>query len=206
MTTIARDPNHREDLRSRAVQHLLGNDAQALVRVDASAALRVLYELASSPSTASDALALLHELQVHQVEVELQDEELRRSRVELETSLGRQIQLYDCAPVAQLTVDRHAVLRELNRTGAALLGLDRDYLRGQSLESFLTSESVSNLRAILERGRGGNTTEFADLQLRTAPDAAIRHVHAAICPDPDGEGFLIGMLGSMATKATPRVR
>ena len=206
MTTIARDPNHREDLRSRAVKHLLGNDAQALVRVDASAALRVLYELASSPSTASDALALLHELQVHQVEVDLQDEELRRSRVELETSLGRQIQLYDYAPVAQLTVDRHAVLRELNRTGAALLGFDRDYLRGQSLETFLTTDSTTKLRAMLERVRGGNTTEFADLQLRAAPDAAIRRVHAAVCPDPDDEGFLIGMLGSTGTKATPRVR
>ena len=206
MTTMTCDPSHREDLRSRAVQHLLGNDARELVRVDASAALRVLYGLASSPSTASDALALLHELQVHQVEVDLQDEELRRSRVELETSLGRQIQLYDYAPVAQLTVDRHAVLRELNRTGAALLGFDRDYLRGQSLETFLTTDSTTKLRAMLERVRGGNTTEFADLQLRAAPDAAIRRVHAAVCPDPDDEGFLIGMLGSTGTKATPRVR
>ena len=138
-----RNPNLRDALRSRAVAHLKGRDAQ----VDASTALGVLYDLASSPSTAPDALALLHELQVHQVEVDLQDEELRRSRAELETSLNRQVQLYDYAPVGYLTVDCSAMLRELNRTGATLLGCERDFLRGRSLESFLTPESVSTLRA-----------------------------------------------------------
>ena len=60
---------------------------------------------------------MLHELQVHQVEVDLQDEELRRSRLELETSLNRQVQLYDYAPVGYLTVDCKAVLREGRRFG-----------------------------------------------------------------------------------------
>ena len=116
--------------RSRALE---GSLAQ---KTDASAALGVLYELASSPSTAPDALALLHELQVHQVEVDLQDEELRRSRVELETSLNRQVQLYDYAPIGFFTVDGNAVMRELNQTGASLLGFERDFLRGRSLDEF----------------------------------------------------------------------
>src|ERR1035438_2766978 len=125
MTTNSDNPNRGDDLRSRAVAHLKGPDAQA--RADGSAALGVLYELASSPSTAPNALALLHELQVHQVEVDLQDEELRRSRLELETSLNRQVQLYDYAPVGYLTVDCNAVLRELNQTGATLLRFERDF-------------------------------------------------------------------------------
>ena len=192
MANISRNPNHRYSLRSRAVAHLKGCDAHT----DASTAFRVLYDLASSPSTAHDALALLHELQVHQVEVDLQDDELHRSRAELETSLNRQVQLYDFAPVGCLTLDFNAVLRELNQTGAALLGLERDLLRGSSLESLLTAESGSILRAMLGRVAEGVPTEFADLALRSAPDGETRCLHASACLDPAGGGYLIGLIGS----------
>jgi hypothetical protein len=57
--------------------------------LDAGAAVRALYELASAPATAPNALALLHELQAHQVELDLQTEELHRMQAELEISLQR---------------------------------------------------------------------------------------------------------------------
>jgi PAS domain-containing protein len=159
------------------------------------AALGVLYKLASSPSTAPDALALLHELQVHQVELDLQDEELRRSRSELEALLNRQVQLYDCAPLGYLTVDRNAVLRELNGTGANLLGFERDFLRGRSLEGYLTPEGVTTLRAMLGRVTEDSPTAFADLPLRAPQDGQTRCVHASACLDPAGGAFLIGLIG-----------
>lgn len=198
MANISRNPDRREVLRSRAVAHLKGSDA----KVDESTALGVLYELASSPSTGPAALALLHELQVHQVEVDLQDEELRRSRAELETSLNRQVQLYDYAPVGLFTVDLNAVLRELNQTGAALLGLERDSLRGRPLESLLTAEGASILRATLGRVSDGAPTEFADLALRSTPDGETRRLHASACLDPAGGGYLIGLIG-VSGKKTP---
>ncbi|MHB1541856.1 MAG: PAS domain-containing protein [Steroidobacteraceae bacterium] len=167
------------------------------------AALRVLYEFASSPTTASKALALLHELQVHQVEVDLQEEELRRSRVELENALNRQIQLYDYAPVGHFVVDGNAALLELNRTGATLLGSEPDSLRGQSLEGFLTPEAVPSLRAMLARVAEGAATAFADLRLQSAPDGDPRCVHASACRDPDGGGFLVGVIAMSQMKATP---
>jgi len=203
MTTISQKRNRQEDLRSRAVAQLKGADAPAQARAGASTALGVLYDLASSPSTAPDALALLHELQVHQVEVDLQDEELRRSRVELETSLNRQVQLYDYAPVGQFTVDGNAVLRELNETGATLLGFERDGLRGRSLESFLTPDGVSALHAMLARVTEGTSTAFADLHLRGARDGETGCMHASACLDPEGGGFLIGLMGVSGTKPTP---
>jgi PAS domain S-box-containing protein len=199
MAKSSRKPNRRDALRSSAVAHLKGRDA----RVDASTALGVLYELASSPSTAPDALALLHELQVHQVEVDLQDDELRRSRAELETSLNRQVQLYDYAPVGYFTLDFNAVLRELNETGAAMLGLERDFLRGRSLDSFLTAEGASILRAMLGRLAEGAPTEFADLALRSTPDGETRCMHASACLDPAGGGYLIGLMGVSGKKMTP---
>jgi PAS domain S-box-containing protein len=194
MTTASRNPNRLDVLRSRAIAHLKGPDAQGQAVATASAALGVIYELASSQSSAPDALALLHELQVHQVEVELQDEELRRSRHELETTLNRQIQLYDYAPVGYVTLDLNAALRELNRTAAALLGYERDYLRGRSLESFLTAEGVSTLRAMLGRVAQGAPCEVADLALRPTPDGETRRMHASACRDPAGGGYLIGLI------------
>jgi hypothetical protein len=72
-------------LRERA-QKVLHTPSSSLPKPkDATDAFRVLFELASSPDTAGDALALLHELQVHQVELDMQTEELMHSRAELET-------------------------------------------------------------------------------------------------------------------------
>lgn len=202
MTTIS--DNRLVPLRSRAVAQLKGPDAAARAQADASAALGVLYKLASSPSTAPDALALLHELQVHQVEVALQDEELRRSRIELETLLDRQVQLYEYAPVGYLTVDGDAVLRELNRTGAAMLGVERDFVRGRSLETFLTPAGVTTLRAMLARVADGVSAEVADLHLRAARDGESRCLHASVCRDPAGGGFLIGLIGDGPRPADTR--
>src|SRR6202163_3178498 len=114
------------ELRLRALKQLTGPAGSYDTRLNAAAALGVLHELASSPSTAVAALALLHELQVYQVELDLQDEELRRSRGELEMTLSRQVQLYDFAPVGCLTIDRSTALRELNLTAARMLGAERD--------------------------------------------------------------------------------
>jgi PAS domain S-box-containing protein len=180
-------------LRSRAVARLTGPSAQPRVRADAATALGVLYELASSPSTAPGALALLHELQVHQVEVDLQDEELRRSRVELEATLARQAQLYDCAPAGYFAVDRDTMIRELNLTGANLLGFERDFLQARTLDSFLTPDSARALTGMIERVAAGTAQTNADLQLRRL-DGATRRVHAAARGDPAGDCFLIALI------------
>ncbi len=200
MTENSNSPRVRGDLRSRAVTLLSAPGAQPRVRTDPSAALGVLYELASSPSTAPSALALLHELQVHQVEVELQEEELRRSRAELETALHRQLQLYDSAPVAYFTADRNTVLSEFNLPGARLLGLDRESLRGRSLDSFLTPDSARTLHAMLERATK-DAVQGADLQLR-GQNGQTRSVHASARLDPAGDYFLIAWIEAACAPPT----
>jgi PAS domain-containing protein len=202
MATTVDDLKDRAILRSRAVAQLKGPGAKP----DASAALGVLYDLASSPVTAPGALALLHELQVHQVEVDIQDEELRRSRVELEASLYRQVQLYDHAPVGQLTLDEQGAIQEMNQTAAALFGCDCDTLRGRSLAGLLSPESAATLGAMLGSLTAAAPAAFADLQLRSTENAESRCMHASACLDPAGDGYLIGMMGKPGTKSVPAVK
>ena len=142
MTLQAIDQPARTDLRLRARERLTVQNHPSAPPLNSSAALGVLHQLASSPATADDALALLHELQVHQVEIELQAEELQGTRVELETALQRQLQLYDAAPAGLFTLDADGTLYEINLTGANLLGMGRDELVGRALSGFLASHSA----------------------------------------------------------------
>lgn len=67
---------------------------------------------------------LVHELQVHQIELEMQNDELRQTRDELDTALEKCTELYDFAPVGYVTLDRGGVIIATNLTGASLLGIE----------------------------------------------------------------------------------
>jgi two-component system cell cycle sensor histidine kinase/response regulator CckA len=83
-------------------------------------------------SPSPDAAArLVHELRVHQVELEAQNEELRRAQDELNASRERYVDLYDFAPVGYFTLDRDGSILEANLTGAKLLGVERGGLLGR---------------------------------------------------------------------------
>lgn len=181
------------DLRRRALTRLSRRTGSHDGQRDASAALAVLLKMASSWPTAGDALAVLHELQVHQVELELQDEELRRSRAELEATLVRQVQLYDFAPVGCFTVDRNTGLRELNLTAAGLLGGERAQLLGHNLDACLAPQSARELHAMLARLEHGAATTLGTLQL-AATHGAQRCVHASANRDPGGRHFLVAFV------------
>jgi PAS domain-containing protein len=190
------------ELRARAVMRLTGTNGSHDSRMKASAAFQVLHDLASSPSTAAAAMALLHELQVHQVEVDLQDEELRRSRAELESTLIRQVQLYDFAPVGYVTVDKGTALRELNLTAARMLGRERDQLMGRNLDAFLAPQSARALEAMLTRVYHGAATAGIELQLVTGRCAA-RGVYASASRDPGGQHFLIALVEADEQREAP---
>ncbi len=180
------------DLRVRALDRLAKRSGQAGHRASAAEALSVLFELASAPSTAADALALLHELQVHQVELELQDEELRNSRAELEADLLRQIELYDFSPACCFTLDETTALCEMNLPGASLLGSQRSELFGRRLDSFLGPRSADALATLLARVSEGRPGEACELELMVAGGKP-RLVHATATADPAGQRFLVAL-------------
>ena len=99
---------------------------------------------------------LLHELQVYQVELELQNEELRRAREELEASRDKYAELYDFAPVGYFAFDPHGVIREVNLAGAQLLGIERKLLANKPFSSFIADDTgreifANHLEMVLHR-------------------------------------------------------
>jgi PAS domain-containing protein len=196
------EPERESELRLRALARLTGRADAASPRANSAAALGVLYELASSPSTAGDALALLHEIQVHQVEVDLQDEELRRSRSELEAALARYIQLYDQAPFAYFTLDTGTHICEMNLAAARLLGADRETLLGRRLDQLLLPASGEALRSMLNDARDGAAARTHALQ--PASPGAAHALHARASVDAVRGRFLVALVDAGPTAALPR--
>ncbi len=102
-------------------------------------------------ATESDTLRLVHELEVHQIELEMQNEELRRIQEELEASRAKYFDLYNLAPVGYMTLDTDGRVVDANLTVATLLGLERGRLLGQHVEQLVVGEDLSVLHSHLDR-------------------------------------------------------
>ena len=89
----------------------------------------------------TDSVKLLHELQVHQIELEMQNEELIAANEAAETALRKYTMLYDFAPMGYFTLDPEANIYELNFTGAEMLGDKRYSLVNSNFKLFISEES-----------------------------------------------------------------
>jgi formate hydrogenlyase transcriptional activator len=128
-----------EELRRRAEERLKAKSTEAVL-----------------PRMDDEARRLLHELQVHQIELETQNEELRRAREELELSRNKYAELYDFAPLGYFVFDAAGIIREVNLTGAQLLGMERSLLANKPFAGFIADaegrEILSNhLKMVLQR-------------------------------------------------------
>ena len=190
------------ELRRQAADRLeMANAGSAASAISASSALAVLHGLASSPSTAVDALALLHELQVYQVELELQAEQLRDSRAETEADLNRQMQLYDFQPVSCFTVDSQLTLLEANRAAQRMLGLEAGHARGLRLREFATAACLDRLQALLAKC-SHDKPATARLVWRTVSGTEW-DVRADVVPDPSGGAFFVVLTNVGHEPGTP---
>jgi putative nucleotidyltransferase with HDIG domain/PAS domain S-box-containing protein len=102
------------------------------------------------PRTEEETLRFLHELEVHQIELEMLNAELSRSREEAETALEKYTDLYDFAPVGYVTLDRNRAISSVNLRGATLLGVERSHLIGRKFGTFLTAADRPAFAAFLD--------------------------------------------------------
>ena len=91
-----------------------------------------------------DALRVFHEMQVYQIELEMQNKELRRTQRELEMSRSRYFDLYDLAPVGYFTISEQGLILEANLTAVKLLGVVRSNLVRQPFSRFIHSQDKDN--------------------------------------------------------------
>jgi two-component system cell cycle sensor histidine kinase/response regulator CckA len=131
--------------------------------------------------------ALLHELQVHQVELEMQNDELRKAQLELQESRDRYYELYDLAPVGYLTLDPTGKVLEANLTATMLLGVDRDQLLGNRLSRFMTSADGDIFHHYRKRVFSSPRRQACDLKIDSSDGRSFpAHLEAISVSDPEG--------------------
>ncbi len=121
---------------------------------------------------ATDPQRLLHELEVHQVELEMQNTELQEARDRMEALLEKYTDLYDFAPVGYFSLDEQGRILEVNLTGAALLGVERSRLIHERLPRFVVRASQPILLAFLAQVFAGPGKRACEAMLLNKQGAA----------------------------------
>ena len=132
------------------------------------------------------------ELQLHQIELEEQNRALRDAQCALEESRNRYADLYDFAPIAYCTLDERGCIREVNFTGASLLGRDRMALIGAPLLSVVRMDDPALFWRHIAQCRKTGAAVSSELSFTTA-DARSLCVQAISTPEFDPKGRLTGL-------------
>jgi PAS domain S-box-containing protein len=120
-----------------------------------------------TPDANVDQFKLLHELQVQQIELEMQNEVLTDALAQVELLRAKYQDLYERAPVGYFTLSRTGEILELNQCASRLLGLSSDKLVGRQLREFFENSSLADLELFLTRVRQSAEEVFAhSLQIR----------------------------------------
>jgi PAS domain S-box-containing protein len=117
-----------------------------------------------------DNLKLIHELQVHQIELEMQNEELMQARADLEASLEKYSDLYNFAPTGYFSLTDKGVIIEVNLKGAALLGKDRSNLINHCFDYFVSNKTQAAFSSFLQKVFESDTTETCEVALSTTKE------------------------------------
>lgn len=185
-------------LRDRAEVQLQGGTALAMRGwTIGSPALEMLYRLASHSESAGDALKLLHELQVHQVELDLQQEQWMENQREISDDLARYSALFEFAPIAYLAADGEGRITEANLAGSELLRTGRDELIGRRVESFLEEKSRQAFAVALGRLKDGDSTVACEVESSEAEGAPRRWRMVATLA-PGGRAVLVALVDEPA--------
>jgi PAS domain S-box-containing protein len=122
-----------------------------------------------------DYQGLVHELQVHQIELEMQNEELRMAQEQLGESLARYSDLYDFAPVGYVTVNRAGLIQEANLTIAGQLGIERSRLINTPIWLYAAASDRSKVQLHLDQVFRTRERQTCELRLER-PNSPERHV------------------------------
>lgn len=142
------------------------SDSGPGLRARAERLLELKENRVAADFSVEDILALTHELQVHQIELELQNEELRRAQLDLQLTAERYADLYDFAPVGYLSVDVRGLIVKGNLTAATLLGIERRGLIGAPFSRFIFVDDLASFHYLRHRMIQPQETDTIELRLQ----------------------------------------
>ncbi len=143
--------------------------------------------------TSEEIRQMLHELQVHQIELEMQNEELRLAQTKLDASSARYFDLYNLAPVGYFTVSEKGLILEANLTAATLLGVNRKSLLKQPVSRFIHKEDQDIYYKYRKRLIKTGMAQECDLRM-LENDGTIHWAHLAATVVNDADGALVGRI------------
>lgn len=151
----------------------------------------VPWEPNAAPLPVDEARRVIQDLRIHQIELEIQNEELLRVQGELAASHARYVDLYDRAPVAYLTLLGDGLIQEANITAARLLGVARSTLAGRHFTDFLepADQDIWHLefRGLIEDG----TSRSFELRIRgTGPAVVWGSMDLSLVRDEEGKALI----------------
>jgi diguanylate cyclase (GGDEF)-like protein len=141
----------------------------------------------------SDMLHLVQELQIHQIELELQNEEMTFAKDDADALLERYEDLYDFSPVAYFTLNNQGDIREVNLAGASLLEVDRFLLVNRRLGLYVTPETLPIFNVFLENVFERQGKNICEVALLTETGFTI-YVKIQSSISGDGENYRIAVM------------
>jgi PAS domain S-box-containing protein len=149
MTKDRPEPSYKAEIRRRAEERIKANE-EAIGPSDPEADLQKFHQ----------------ELQIHQIELEMQNEELIESRNETNALLAKFNDIYDFAPIGYFTLNPDGIIRQVNLTGASLLGVERARLKGQQLRFYVSDDFRPVFNKFFSKTFEGETIESCELKLQ----------------------------------------
>ncbi|MCA9217061.1 MAG: PAS domain S-box protein, partial [Planctomycetales bacterium] len=113
-----------------------------------------------------DLQSLVHELQVHQIELKMQNEELRHTQIQLQDSRDSYSELYELAPVGYLTLDEDGVIKRANLAACTLFGLERLALIGTKIARHVIADDQDNLHRTFRRLGASKAKQSLECRIR----------------------------------------
>ena len=173
-------------------------ERKAALRKQAEEQIRDMEPAPLSAQPPEEYQRVLHELRVHQIEFEMQNEELRTAQAEITAGQARYFDLYDLAPVGYCTLSEHNMILEANLTAATLLGKARSALVKQPLSGFILKDDQDIY--YLHRKKLLETSEAQEWELRLVkPDGAVfwAHLTATTAQAEDGAPVFLVAIGDI---------
>lgn len=121
------------------------------------------------PRTEVETLKLIHELEVHQLELEMQSEELRRTKIIAQETADKYMQLYDFAPTGYCTLSQNGEIVDLNHSAATMLGGERPALKNKVFSHFIFNETRTTFDRFFDRVMSSNHNETCEVNISENP-------------------------------------